>query len=282
MSQETSQEIEDLSTALMTMCCNNFAEFASEDNTTVILNNLKLIQLYSLDFLAECGVSLEEFKTNIATCINNAATDAWNNKIYPDYMGSDGHPDQFAWERYIQQGDYVLLLLQTAIDLCDDDSSNVVRYENMIAVQNQLINSWSYVYSDGIWGKEYSLAKAAKTIRSDKIKKWQDKIKEIDPSRENPQKEGFLSNGCYVATAVYGSYDCPQVWTLRRYRDYQLAKTWYGRAFIRTYYAISPILVKLFGNTDWFKKMWRGKLDRIVKELQEKGYESTPYEDRKW
>ena len=25
--------------------------------------------------------------------------------------------------------------------------------------------------------------------------------------------------GCYVATCVYGSYDCPQVWTLRRYRD---------------------------------------------------------------
>ena len=44
---------------------------------------------------------------------------------------------------------------------------------------------------------------------------------------------GSSSGGCYVATAVYGSYDCPQVWTLRRYRDYTLAETWYGRAFIR-------------------------------------------------
>ena len=42
--------------------------------------------------------------------------------------------------------------------------------------------------------------------------------------------------GCYVATAVYGSYDCPEVWTLRRYRDYSLAETWYGRAFIKLYY----------------------------------------------
>ena len=33
------------------------------------------------------------------------------------------------------------------------------------------------------------------------------------------------SGGCYVATAVYGSYDCPEVWTLRRYRDYTLAAT---------------------------------------------------------
>ena len=90
------------------------------------------------------------------------------------------------------------------------------------------------------------------------------------------------SGGCYVATAVYGSYDCPQVWTLRRYRDNTLARTWYGRAFIHTYYAISPTLVKWFGHTDWFKNMWRGKLDSMVSDLQSKGVESTPYEDQEW
>lgn len=88
--------------------------------------------------------------------------------------------------------------------------------------------------------------------------------------------------GCYVATAVYGSYDCPQVWTLRRYRDNKLGKTWYGRTFIRTYYAISPTLVKWFGNTNWFKKMWRGKLDRMVAKLRKEGFESTPYDDIIW
>ena len=88
--------------------------------------------------------------------------------------------------------------------------------------------------------------------------------------------------GCYVATCVYGSYDCPQVWTLRRYRDDTLGATWYGRAFIRTYYAISPTLVKWFGHTDWFKKMWKGKLDKMVARLQEKCVEDTPYSDKDW
>ena len=88
--------------------------------------------------------------------------------------------------------------------------------------------------------------------------------------------------GCYVATCVYGSYDCPQVWTLRRYRDNTLGATWYGRLFIRTYYAISPTLVKWFGNTNWFKKMWKGKLDRMVAKLQKNGVEDTPYEDKNW
>ena len=90
------------------------------------------------------------------------------------------------------------------------------------------------------------------------------------------------SGGCYVATAVYGSYDCPQVWTLRRYRDNTLAETWYGRLFIKTYYAISPTLVKWFGHTEWFKEMWKGKLDRIVASLKDDGVEDTSYEDRKW
>ena len=93
---------------------------------------------------------------------------------------------------------------------------------------------------------------------------------------------GKSSGGCYVATAVYGSYNCPQVWTLRRYRDYTLAETWHGRAFIKTYYAISPTLVKWFGHTEWFKKMWQGKLDKMVEKLQSEGVENTPYEDKNW
>ena len=90
------------------------------------------------------------------------------------------------------------------------------------------------------------------------------------------------SGGCYVATAVYGSYDCPQVWTLRRYRDYTLAETLRGRAFIKTYYAISPTLVRWFGETAWFKKLWRDKLDRMVTTLNARGIEDTPYIDRIW
>lgn len=85
--------------------------------------------------------------------------------------------------------------------------------------------------------------------------------------------------GCYVATAVYGSYDCPQVWTLRRFRDNKLAQNWYGRLFIRAYYAISPTIVKWFGKTEWFNRFWKICLDKMVTELQNQGYEDSPYND---
>jgi len=88
--------------------------------------------------------------------------------------------------------------------------------------------------------------------------------------------------GCYIATCVYGSYDCPQVWTLRRFRDNTLAATWYGRNFIHLYYAISPKLVKRFGKTNWFKRIWKGKLDSMVSHLHAKGIEDTPYQDTEW
>ena len=104
------------------------------------------------------------------------------------------------------------------------------------------------------------------------------RVLKVNPNLEETQTKG----GCYVATCVYGSYDCPEVWTLRRYRDDTLGATWLGRAFIWLYYAVSPMLVKLFGGTEWFKKAWKGLLDKMVKSLQEKGVENTPYEDKDW
>lgn len=110
---------------------------------------------------------------------------------------------------------------------------------------------------------------------------------EVYGKRDNqPQSNGGQSGnsngGCYVATCVYGSYDCPEVWTLRRYRDNKLATTWCGRSFIHIYYAISPGIVKVFGNQKWFRNFWRKKLDRMIIRLNQKGYNATPYDDIQW
>lgn len=114
------------------------------------------------------------------------------------------------------------------------------------------------------------------------IKSYPDTADELSSYLSYHRVIVFDAGGCYVATAVYGSYDCPQVWTLRRFRDYTLAESWYGRAFIKTYYAISPTLVKWFGHTNWFKNMWRGTLDHMVRDLNAEGVENTPYHDRVW
>lgn len=85
--------------------------------------------------------------------------------------------------------------------------------------------------------------------------------------------------GCYVATAVYGSYDCPQVWTLRRFRDYSLMNTNLGKLFVKAYYKFSPKLVEKYGTKKWFNKIFKGILDKFVSILNNRGYEDTEYND---
>ena len=107
----------------------------------------------------------------------------------------------------------------------------------------------------------------------------------LDPKRyQKPVDHRYSSSssddGCYIATCVYGSYDCPPVWTLRRFRDGTLRSNAVGRAFIRIYYAVSPRLVRRFGKVGWFRMFWRVVLDRMVAGLRKKGVSSAPYRDR--
>lgn len=46
--------------------------------------------------------------------------------------------------------------------------------------------------------------------------------------------------GCYIATAVYGDYDAPEVITLRKFRDQILSRNKIGKIFIKIYYKYSP------------------------------------------
>jgi len=95
------------------------------------------------------------------------------------------------------------------------------------------------------------------------------------------KKVGKTSNssGCYVATCIYGSYDCPEVCALRRYRDNKLSNSYLGRCFIQSYYAISPKIVKLFGNKKWFNNFWKPILNKFVRKLLNSGIDNSHYSD---
>lgn len=107
-----------------------------------------------------------------------------------------------------------------------------------------------------------------------------ERIKSIDPTYTYTPKVQNQKNGCYVATAVYGSYDCKEVWTLRRFRDYYLDERFFGRLFIKVYYAVSPTMVKLFGKNKHFISFNKRILDKFVNKLNAQGYENTKYNDK--
>lgn len=100
-----------------------------------------------------------------------------------------------------------------------------------------------------------------------------------DEDAKNGLKSMQSSNGCYIATCIYGSYDCPQVWVLRRFRDFFLRRFTLGEFFIKYYYRISPMIVDIFGECYLFRFVFRKFLDFMVLWLKNRGYSDKLYND---
>ena len=116
-------------------------------------------------------------------------------------------------------------------------------------------------------------------MQANRQKQWNRTVKSLNNVRRALKGGGRKKKGCYIATCVYGSYDCPEVWTLRRFRDETLEQSWFGRRFISLYYTISPTLVSAFGGKDIVRKIWKALLDTFVKRLIGRGVSYAPYSD---
>lgn len=89
-----------------------------------------------------------------------------------------------------------------------------------------------------------------------------------NPLHDRSSTDTKTGGGCYIATAVYGSYDAAEVLVLRRYRDEQLSSTLVGRSAIRIYYALSPRVAGAFRDRRSINASARWVLDRVVRQLQ--------------
>ena len=60
----------------------------------------------------------------------------------------------------------------------------------------------------------------------------------------------------------------PEVLVLRHFRDNVLSAYCLGKLFVKCYYAVSPVLVKYFGDNHRFISISRILLDMLVWKLQ--------------
>ena len=79
----------------------------------------------------------------------------------------------------------------------------------------------------------------------------------------NTQASEKDNTSCFVATAVYGDHNHPQVQKLRNFRDAKLNKSIAGRHFIKFYYAVGPTLALLPRSSKLTKRLLRHILDRF-------------------
>ena len=64
-------------------------------------------------------------------------------------------------------------------------------------------------------------------------------------------------SGCFVATACYGSPDCPEVLVLRHFRDEHLLPSSFGNWLVRLYCKCSPPLARVLRGHPTLRKMVR-------------------------
>ena len=74
----------------------------------------------------------------------------------------------------------------------------------------------------------------------------------------------FGGDGCFIATAAYGSPYDSHLDSLRDFRDRILMRTRPGRALVQLYYQHSPPLAKFISDRNWLRVIARGVLAPIV------------------
>lgn len=281
------------------LCRDEFEEYPTEDFVEWMLDYEKEIEVYSKMLKKSCDVELNEYRPKVFQYIHQAAWGAWTNTIQPKYdryFENNARPNYHAWMEFRNQTSYCCSLLRMLINQpVEYNQDYILCCINLIVILEKLEDSAGYaiVYPEqgGYYWEITEFTPGVKEQLIDQIMQCHLKIKEQDPEYVVPKRpertKRVVSKGraenptgsCYIATAVYGSYDCAPVWTLRRYRDQVLANCFWGRIFIVIYYALSPRVVRYLGRNKCFLSWCERWLNRFVKRLHKKGFDDTLYID---
>lgn len=225
----------------------------------------------------EIGKKIELYSNEILTLINYIKTTA--KEAFEELLGNFSAHDMMVARKHYYIG--ILFLCEALITQIINFNNIYSKEVNKTSVSNFDEKILNYLkLKDSILFSILNLYESSgpidkSAVSSAKIENLEE-IRKYEPNYV-PEKSG---GWCYIATSVYGSYDCPEVWTLRRFRDNNLSKLLYGRIFIKLYYNFSPTLVKYCGDKELFKRIFKSRLDKFVEKLQKEGIESTHYIDK--
>lgn len=100
---------------------------------------------------------------------------------------------------------------------------------------------------------------------NDNSPSWYDLVMILNTKEEHAQLAKFTDKdqiksdkgGCFIATVCYGSYDSPEVLTLRQFRDHILLNNIIGSSFVSLYYTLSPPVADFLVARHGLKKLVR-------------------------
>lgn len=147
--QDSLKELKCISNACINLKSNEFINHPHAEDREALINYIKEILNMITEFvIQQKNDGVADIKYSIALQIDQIVVQACENKIFPEYVGIQ-FPDE---DEYINFAIGCLSckdLLEYAISLCDEnEAENIVRYENLISLEEELLNAYG-------WQSEY-------------------------------------------------------------------------------------------------------------------------------
>lgn len=250
----------------------NLINFKLPDASNAILRANK--QLLLNDNLKEPEIKNKQYKMSLT--LNNFIISGYENVVnHYNKFNDDKQDTEDFWNKIIvcieaSKNAYFVIEDSTSLhakELKESILKNIIFFCIEICKKQKYVSAYSngIPIKESIWIND-DTRKTLVSIKEDADKK----LKELNPDHieENIKDTG----GCYIATAVYGSYDAPEVIVLRKFRDNYLLHRCWGKLFVKVYYTISPFLVRSFYHINIINETSKMILNKFIDYLSKKAF----------
>lgn len=125
-----------------------------------------------------------------------------------------------------------------------------LNYDNSTVRKKEVLDVIDHIYTESKGHFHKDILPELSAFRNDILSQ----VKAEEPTYTKPEPQSNDGGGCFIATAVYGDYNAPEVIELRDFRDTFLSKYYIGNAFIKNYYKYSPHISDVVRKNNFLKK----------------------------